>query len=262
MAPLMGQQQPGVSVVIAVYNEADNLAPVCDELFPALQPLAPFEVVFADDGSTDTSAAVLAELARRHAGLRWVRHARRCGQSTAERTGVAAASYAWIATMDGDGQNDPRDIPDLLRLAWATPATAPAPLVAGIRLRRRDPLSRRLATRFANGLRQAVLADGCPDTGCGLKVFRRDDFLRLPAFDGMHRFLPALFQAYGHPLICKPVAHRPRLRGRSKYTNIGRGLVGIGDLLGVLWLISRTRLPGKVTEGQPVEGPSWVHRRV
>jgi len=244
-----GQEPPGVSVVIAVYNEADNLAPVCDELFPALQPLAPFEVVFVDDGSTDATAAVLADLARRHAGLRWLRHERRSAKTAALRTGITAARSPWIATMDGDGQNDPRDIVEMLHLARAAPSGAPAPLVAGIRARRYDTLSRRLATRFANRLRQAVLADGCPDTGCGLKAFRRDDFLRLPAFEGMHRFLPALFQAYGHPLLCQPVAHRARLQGRSKYTNLGRALVGIGDLLGVLWLQSRTRLPGKVTEG-------------
>ena len=236
-------------MVIAVYNEADNLAPVCDELFPALQPLAPFEVVFVDDGSSDATAAVLADLARRHGGLRWLRHERHSAKTAALRTGIAAARHPWIATMDGDGQNDPRDLAGMLRLAWAAPPGAPAPLVAGVRPRRHDTLSRRLATRFANRLRQAVLADGCPDTGCGVKAFRRDDFLRLPAFEGMHRFLPALFQAYGHPLICQPVKHRPRLRGRSKYTNLGRALVGIGDLLGVLWLRSRTRLPGKVTEG-------------
>ena len=120
--------------------------------------------------------------------------------------------------------------------------------MAGIRVRRHDTLSRRVASRVANGLRQAVLADHCPDTGCGLKAFRRDDFLRLPAFEGMHRFLPALFQAYGHPLLCKTVSHRARLRGQSKYTNFGRALVGIGDMLGVIWLRRRTTVPRKVTE--------------
>jgi len=218
-------------VVIAVYNEAENVASVLGELTTALAGLQPFEVLFIDDGSTDATAERITALSNAQPGLRLLRHDRRCGKTAALRTGIAAARSDWIATMDGDGQNDPADIP-----------------VAGIRLRRHDTLSRRLATRFANGLRQAVLADHCPDTGCGLKAFRRDDFLRLPAFEGMHRFLPALFQAYGHPLLCKTVSHRARLRGQSKYTNFGRAMVGIGDMLGVIWLRSRTTLPHKVIE--------------
>lgn len=243
--------QPRLSVVIAVYNEAENVASVLDELTAALDTLRPFEVLFVDDGSTDATAERITALSQARPGLRLLRHDRRCGKTAALRTGIAAARADWIATMDGDGQNDPADIPDMLALGLAAaPAgtTGAAPLVAGIRLRRHDTLSRRLATRFANGLRQAVLADRCPDTGCGLKAFRRDDFLRLPAFEGMHRFLPALFQAYGHPLLCKTVSHRARLRGQSKYTNLGRALVGIGDMLGVIWLRSRTTLPHKVTE--------------
>ncbi len=235
-----------LSVVIAVYNEVENVAAVFDELTTALAGLQPFEAVFVDDGSTDATADRLMALSAAHPALRVLRHDRRCGKTAALRTGVTAARSEWIATMDGDGQNDPADIPGMLRLGWA--AAEPAPLIAGIRLRRNDPLSRRLATRFANGFRQAVLADHCPDTGCGLKAFRREDFLRLPAFEGMHRFLPALFQAYGHPLLCKTVSHRARLRGQSKYTNFGRAIVGIGDMLGVIWLRSRTTLPHKVTE--------------
>ena len=137
-------------------------------------------------------------------------------------------------------------MPRLLELAWA--ADELSPLVAGIRTRRRDSLSRRFATRFANGLRQALLHDNCPDTACGLKVFRRDAFLRLPAFEGMHRFLPALFQTFGAPLVCWPVTHRPRLAGQSKYTNFGRAAVGLFDTLGVIWLRRRTRLPQHVVE--------------
>jgi len=238
--------QPRLSVVIAVYNEAENVAAVLDELTAALTGLQPFEVVFVDDGSTDATADRLTALSATRPALRLLRHDRRCGKTAALRTGIAAARAEWIATMDGDGQNDPADIPDMLALGLAAPNASP--LVAGIRLRRYDTLSRRLATRFANGLRQAVLADHCPDTGCGLKAFRRDDFLQLPAFEGMHRFLPALFQAYGHPLLCKTVSHRARLQGQSKYTNFGRALVGIGDMLGVVWLRSRTTLPHKVTE--------------
>ncbi len=238
--------QPRLSVVIAVYNEAENVASVLDELTTALAGLQPFEVLFIDDGSTDATAERITALSNAQPGLRLLRHDRRCGKTAALRTGIAAARSDWIATMDGDGQNDPADIPEMLALGLAAPGASP--LVAGIRLRRHDTLSRRLATRFANGLRQAVLADRCPDTGCGLKAFRRDDFLRLPAFEGMHRFLPALFQAYGHPLLCKTVSHRARLRGQSKYTNFGRAIVGMGDMLGVIWLRSRTTLPHKVIE--------------
>ena len=237
--------RPRLTVVVAVFNEAENVASVLNELTAALAGLQPFEVVFVDDGSTDATAERIAVLRAAQPGVRLLRHDRRCGKTAALRTGIAAARAEWIATMDGDGQNDPADIPGMLTLALAAPR---APLVAGIRARRYDTLSRRIATRLANGLRQAVLADHCPDTGCGLKAFRREDFMRLPAFEGMHRFLPALFQAYGHPLLCKTVAHRARLRGQSKYTNLGRALVGIGDMLGVIWLRSRTTLPHKVTE--------------
>jgi len=134
----------------------------------------------------------------------------------------------------------------MLNAAWSAPGAPP--LVAGIRVRRDDPVSRLVATRIANGFRSAVLDDKCPDTGCGVKVFRRDDFLLLPVFEGMHRFLPALFQRYGHPLINHPVRHRARMLGQSKYTNWGRALVGIFDTAGVIWLVRRTRAPGKVTE--------------
>jgi dolichol-phosphate mannosyltransferase len=235
------------SVVIAVLDEGRNVGPVCEELAAKLAPLAPYEVVFVDDGSTDDTAARIAALCRQRPEFRLLRHDRRCGKSAALRTGVGRARAPWVATMDGDGQNDPADVVGLLELGWA--AGGPAPLVAGVRVGRQDTASKRLASRLANRLRRAVLADDCPDTGCGLKAFRRDDFLELPSFEGMHRFLPALFRAYGHPLLCRPVADRARLAGQSKYTNLGRALVGVGDLLGVVWLRRRTRLPGRVTEG-------------
>lgn len=233
--------EPRASVVIAVLNEAENVEAVCAETVDKMAPVAPFEVVFVDDGSTDATPDILTRLAAADPRVRLVRHDRRCGKSQAIRTGVLAARAPWIATLDGDGQNDPADLPDMLALAWQ--AGAPGSLVAGVRVRRDDPLSRLIATRIANGFRAAVLNDHCPDTGCGVKIFPRDRFLLLPCFEGMHRFLPALFQRYGHPLINHPVRHRPRRAGVSKYTNWGRALVGIFDLLGVIWLTRRTQAP-------------------
>jgi dolichol-phosphate mannosyltransferase len=239
-------QDVRASVVIAVLNEAENIDPVCEELITKLEPVWPYEVVFVDDGSIDDTAGRLQAQSRAHAQFRLLRHDRRCGKTAALRTGIAAARGEWIATMDGDGQNDPADVAGMLLQAWESGQPL---LVAGIRTQRIDTASKRFGSRFANRFRRAVLADNCPDTGCGLKAFRREDFLRLPAFEGMHRFLPALFQMYGHRLLCRPVADRARLAGRSKYSNFGRAWVGIGDVLGVLWLRSRTHLPRGVIEG-------------
>jgi dolichol-phosphate mannosyltransferase len=240
------RSKPRASVVIAVLDEAENVEAVCAEVLGAMEPAAPFEIVFVDDGSKDKTPELLQAIADRDPRVRVVRHDRRCGKSQAVRTGVLASKAPWIATLDGDGQNDPADLPDMLKLAWD--AGEPAPLVAGIRVRRNDPVSRLIATRIANGFRSAVLGDDCPDTGCGMKVFSRERFLLLPCFEGMHRFLPALFKRYGHPLINHPVRHRPRMAGVSKYTNWGRALVGIFDMMGVIWLTRRTQAPGKVAE--------------
>ena len=237
---------PRFSIVVAVFNEADNVAPVTAEIMQAAFPLGPFELIYVDDGSNDKTPERLRVLRVRHGAIRVLRHDRRCGKSAALITGIGAARAPWIVTMDGDGQDDAAEIPRLLEAAWT--AGEPSPLVAGIRTIRRDRRSRRLATKLANGLRQKLLRDDCPDTACGFKAFRRDVFLRLPYFEGMHRFLPALFQTLGHPLVCVPVNHRPRLTGRSKYTNLGRAVVGVADMLGVIWLRRRTRLPGRVVE--------------
>lgn len=241
----MPSPAPRFSVLVAVFDEADNIAAVTEEILAAAAPLGSFELVYVDDGSRDATPERLRAL-KADARIRVLRHDRRCGKTAALVTGVLAAGAPWIATMDGDGQDDAHDLPRLLELAWA--GGEPSPLVAGIRMHRRDSWSRRFATRFANGLRQRLLRDECPDTACGLKVFRREAFLRLPVFEGMHRFLPALFQLYGHPLVCCPVAHRPRLAGKSKYSNFGRAVVGLSDLLGVIWLRRRTRLPRIVIE--------------
>lgn len=235
-----------VSVIIAVLNEAENVEAVTAEVLREMAPAAPFEIVYLDDGSTDDTPALLQRLADADPRVRLVRHERRCGKSQAVRTGVLAARAPWVATLDGDGQNDPADLP--LMLEAAEKATGRTPLVAGVRVRRNDPVSRLIATRIANGLRAALLGDHCPDTGCGVKLFAREAFLLLPCFEGMHRFLPALFQRYGHPLINHPVRHRARAAGVSKYTNIGRAFVGVFDMMGVIWLVQRTRAPLNVTE--------------
>ncbi len=247
-----GAEEIRAAIVIAVLDEAENVAAVCAETLAAVASLAPVEVIFVDDGSTDATAEILAGIASKDPRVRLLRHDRRCGKSQAVRTGVRAARARWIATLDGDGQNDPADLPAMFDLAWSGGAGgAGAPLVAGVRVRRKDPWSRLVATRIANGLRAAVLGDRCPDTGCGVKVFSREAFLLLPCFEGMHRFLPALFARYGHPLINHPVRHRPRQAGKSKYTNWGRALVGVADMAGVIWLTRRTRAPGRVREERP-----------
>ena len=246
VTPSSGQSEvPRAALVVAVLNEAENIEAVHAEITAAFAGLA-YEVVYVDDGSTDATPDLITAMKATDPHIRLLRHDHRCGKSEALRTGIKAARAEWIGTLDGDGQNDPVDIVDMLKLAWA--AEGRAPLVAGIRVRRDDPVSRLIATRIANGFRQAVLGDRCPDTGCGMKVFTRADFLMLPIFEGVHRFLPALFQRYGAPLICHPVKHRARIAGVSKYTNFGRAIVGIGDMLGVIWLSSRTRLPKTITE--------------
>ena len=217
--------QPTLSVVIAVFNEEENAAAVARETLAALADGPAFEVVFVDDGSTDGTVAALKGVGDPRIVV--IKHRKRCGKSQAVRTGVVAARGRWIGTMDGDGQNDPVDVAKMLKLATDAGGS---PLVAGVRRRRNDPVSRLVATRIANGIRQAILNDGCPDTGCGLKLFEREAFLMLPVFEGQHRFLPALFKSYGHPLILHEVNHRPRTAGVSKYSNLGRALVGIVDM--------------------------------
>ncbi|EWY40620.1 dolichol-phosphate mannosyltransferase [Skermanella stibiiresistens SB22] len=255
--PFPASSAPRLSVVIPVHNEADNVLPLLSEIRTALTGIRDHEVIFVDDGSDDGTAARLEpdRVATANGGpgvVRVIRHGHRTGQSAAVRTGVRAARGTWIATLDGDGQNDPADIPSLL--ARALEPDAPA-LIGGLRRERRDIWSKRAATRIANGLRQAVLRDGCVDTGCGIKVFRRDAFLGLPFFGAMHRFLPALFQIHGHRVEFVEVNHRPRRRGVSKYGNLGRAAIGIVDLIGVLWLKRRTHLPDAIIEDGPY-GPA------
>ena len=235
---------PALSVVIPVHDEADNVGPLAAETHAALDGRVEFEIVYVDDASGDDTPQRLRELARNDPRLRVLRHRVNAGQSTALLTGVRHARGALIATLDGDGQNDPADIPALLA-RWHDEQRAGADgplLIAGWRASRRDTWIRRLSSRIANGVRRRVLGDGTPDTGCGLKLFRRDDFLALPYFDHLHRFLPALVIRHGGRVVSVPVNHRPRLRGRSHYGVGNRLFVGIVDMGGVLWLRRRTRL--------------------
>lgn len=225
------------------------MAPLLAEIRTILDGTAaePAEIVFVDDGSTDATAERLAPLLDPARGIRLIRHVRRCGKSAALLTGIRAAESPWIITMDGDRQNDPRDLPRMIAVveeALAKDSAAPVPaLVAGLRAKRRDTLARRFASRFANGLRKTLLGDDCPDTACGLKLMRRDVFLGLPLFDGLHRFFPALVKIHGHRVAFLSVNDRPREAGRSKYGNLSRAVVGLADLLGVMWLRLRTTLP-------------------
>jgi len=247
---------PALSVVVPVHNEAENIAPLVAEIRAALAGLVPFEIVYVDDGSSDDSVARLRATRAGAPELRIVRHRRSCGQSAAIVTGVRAARGDWIATLDGDGQNDPADIPVLWAAAHDPAAPAPAGLVCGHRTSRRDTAAKRWASRVANGVRRRMLRDDTPDTGCGLKLFRRDAFLELPAFDHMHRFLPALFRRRGETVRSVPVNHRARTRGHSHYGVLDRLAVGIVDLLGVMWLMRRGHRPEIVADEPRPDDPS------
>jgi dolichol-phosphate mannosyltransferase len=233
-------------------NEAPNVLPLIEEIAAALAGM-PYEIVCVDDGSADETGRRLAEAAQRFPVVA-LRHRTACGQSAGIVSGVAAARAAWIATLDGDGQNDPADIPALWARARAEAAATPDILVAGHRVRRRDSGVKRITSRIANGVRARLLGDATPDTGCGLKVFPRALFLQLPRFDHMHRYLPALVLRHGGRVVSEPVNHRPRLRGQSNYGTLDRLAVSLADLLGVIWLQRRWKRP--VVERPVVEPPA------
>jgi dolichol-phosphate mannosyltransferase len=230
---------PDLSVVVPVFNERDNISPLLAEIAAALRGHVDFEIVYVDDASKDDSLDVLTRAKAEHAELRVIRHVIQSGQSTAIRNGVKAARGTWIATLDGDGQNDPADIPRLL--AMRAESAAAIKLFAGWRVERKDSGSKRWASRWANAIRSRLLHDDTPDTGCGIKLFERAAFLDLPYFDHMHRYLPALMQRAGWKVVSVPVNHRSRGAGVSKYNNLNRALVGIADLRGVGWLIKRSK---------------------
>jgi len=231
-----------ISVVVPVHNEADNINPLIEEIVAALRGVARFEIVYVDDASRDETPELLRKALQFYPELRVLRHRQQSGQSTAVRNGVRAARGEWIATLDGDGQNDPADIPKLIQAR--SEADGQHKLFAGWRVNRKDSGSKRWASRWANRIRSRMLRDDTPDTGCGIKLFEREAFLDLPYFDHMHRYLPALMQRAGWKTVSVPVNHRERSAGVSKYNNLGRALVGISDLRGVAWLIRRSRQTG------------------
>ena len=233
---------PELSVVVPVHDEAANIAPLIAEIDAALGGRIEFEIVYVDDGSGDASAEELARARRRHPRLKVLRHRAQCGQSAALGTGIAAARAEWIATLDGDGQNDPADILSLVE-ARDESGDPNLRMIAGVRRKRRDSPLRRLSSRIANAVRRRVLRDATTDTGCGLKLFRREAYLALPAFDHMHRFLPALIKRGGGAVLEVPVGHRPRRAGASHYGMLNRTWIGLVDMLGVAWLQRRMKIP-------------------
>jgi dolichol-phosphate mannosyltransferase len=237
---------PAVSVVVPVRNEADNVAPLADEIAAAMTGRFSFELVFVNDGSTDDTALALGRLVAERPWVRQLNHAASCGQSAAVRTGVAAARAPLVVTLDGDGQNDPSFLPALVRTLET--GGARLGLVAGQRIGRRASGFKRLQSRIANAVRNAILRDGTRDTGCGLKAFRRDTFLALPYFDGLHRFLPALVKRDGYEIAYVEVIDRARRHGRSNYGLWDRLWVGILDLAGVWWLIRRRKRVPRIAE--------------
>jgi dolichol-phosphate mannosyltransferase len=230
------------SVVVPVYNEAGNVDKLISEIVWALDGRA-YEMVFVDDASSDDTRAVLVSLKEKYPALRVIGHRRNSGQSRAIRTGVMHARAPIVGTLDGDGQNDPANLPDLYRQLTRADAPDDLKMVMGRRAKRKDTAWKRFGSKFANAIRQRMLKDDCTDSGCGIKVFRREAFLRLPYFDHMHRYMPALMKAEGFKVEFLDVNHRPRGTGKSKYTNFGRLAAAFSDMRGVMWLIKRRRNP-------------------
>lgn len=236
------------SIVVPCRNESPNIIGLIEGIVKSMAPVCSIEIIVVDDGSDDGMASLLQAALKDWPMLRVLRHNRGSGQSAAIHSGVAAARHPLICTLDGDGQNPPEELPRLL-MPFRAAQCAGLGLVAGQRVGRKDTLARRLASRFANGVRSRVQRDATRDTGCGLKCFRRDAFLALPYFDHMHRYLPALSARDGWQVAHVDVTHRPRVGGSSHYSNLQRGVVGVFDLMGVAWLLRRRKTcrPTEVT---------------
>lgn len=231
-----------ISIVVPVYNEAENIASLVQEITDKIGDDKTYEIIYVNDGSTDDTAEILSQELQRNPRLRVIQHKNSCGQSAAINTGIQAAKYPYIATLDGDGQNDPADIVRLYSLLLERRQSTPnLYMVAGWRQQRHDSTWKLFSSRVANTFRAKVLADHTPDTGCGLKVFLREAFLNLPYFDHMHRFLPALMMRAGGQVISEAVSHRSRTKGYSKYGTFDRLWVGIFDVMGVIWLQKRAK---------------------
>jgi dolichol-phosphate mannosyltransferase len=241
----MTEAVPDISVVVPVHDEQGAAGPLAREIAAAFAGRS-FEMVFVNDASRDRTLEELRALQAELPQLRVLSHGSNAGQSRAVRTGVLAARGAIVVTLDGDGQNPPADAPKLADLLAASPPNVA--LVGGVRAKRQDSEAKRWASRWANRIRKKLLGDDADDTGCGLKAFRRDIFLRLPYFDHIHRYLPALMIREGYENRYLDVDHRHRETGQSKYTNWGRLMASFSDLLGVMWLKSRSRRPGAISE--------------
>jgi dolichol-phosphate mannosyltransferase len=241
-----------VSVVIPAYDEEGNIGGLVEETFASVPDGILGEVIVVDDCSADGTADEVRALLSRHPKLRLLRHGERSGQSAALRTAILAAACPLIATMDGDGQNDPRDIEKMIARLGPPGGDGPA-LVGGVRRERKASSSKRWASRSANWIRDRALKDNCPDSGCGIKVYWREAYMRLPYFNSMHRYMPALFLSYGQQVDYMPVNDRARIAGVSKYSNLGRAIVGLYDLFGVTWLRKRTQVP-QIAEDSGTEG--------
>jgi dolichol-phosphate mannosyltransferase len=235
-----------IAVIVPIKNEADNIKPLIDEINTALSGETDFEIIYIDDGSTDNSLDILKTLKHSMPHLRIIHHASSCGQSAAIRSGVLYADGGIIVTLDGDGQNVPADIVQLVTALRNAPDSVA--MVAGQRKVRNDSVSKQYASKIANKIRGSILKDGVRDTGCGIKAFRKQAYLILPYFDHMHRYFAALFRRDNYEILLCDVAHRPRESGTSKYGNWDRFKVGVVDLCGVLWLLKRRKLTNTITE--------------
>lgn len=231
-----------LSVIVPVHNEAENIEPLLNEIITALADFAEYEIIYIDDGSTDNTLNILKNVQQTIPNLRVFHHKKSCGQSAAIFTGIKAAKFTFIATLDGDGQNNPADICHLYaNLQTQREHNPKLAMIAGWRNQRHDTQWRLISSKIANSIRATLLGDATPDTGCGLKVFLRDAALELPFFDHYHRFLPALMLRAGYQVISLSVSHRARERGVSKYGTLDRLWVGISDILGVMWLKTRMK---------------------